>query len=553
MKFFRQNILIISILLIFICCVSAASAVDIDGTDDVDDSMVINEVADIVEDAEVDEASDIVEDVKTGDASGNVVDYEIEDNVGDASDKVTGENLRSEIVITPDTYSQYFNETGYLTDDSDVWELKFMGDFNEVNESFGNFKINRFVTLNLADASFTNIGFDLMDSSLNLVGTNFYANENATNYAPIRIFADSVVVSHVNITVNAPEDRDYFAIDVINTTSVRLLNNIIAYNCAYANNVSYNYAIRAKNSSNINIIENTINATLPLKTVNWNLSAIDADYVAAVAIEKSNTTRFINNTLIVVGDRRVGPNPTLDALIIANSSYAHIEDNVIHENDIVSSDGSYSYIYGIDVYSCEGIQIKNNEIIMNGNESGWDTCGNGTGAAYGIQLSGRHDDVLVSWNNITSTNRGSNLGIYSQNYPEFNNTNLRIYRNIVNVTGHSASNQSWDLLSGIEIQDKTAGINENIVYVYDIEGYTEGHRVFGISYSQWINGTHDYHIYDNVVYVLDGEYAVYLLANTNVTGFVQSNGLMAHIFDSDNAAYAPTTNVNYNWRPPYIY
>lgn len=509
-------------LVMVVCCVSVVSATDINGTDDVSDVIEVDEVTDVVEEDVID---DVSEDI-------------VEEN-DDVSDNIVQENLRNAgTVITADTYSQYFDENGYLTDDSSVWKLTFSGNFTKVSDNFGNFKINRFVTLDLTDAVFTNIGFDLMDNSLNVVGTNFYVNEEATNGAAIRVLADSVVVDHVNITVNAPEGKDYYAIDVVNSTSVRLLNNIITYNCSYSNAENYNYAIRVKNSPSINIIGNTIDATLPLKTVNWNLSgSIDADYVAAVAIENSNTTRFINNTLIVVGDCRVGNYPTLDALIITNSSWVHVEDNIIHENDIVTADGSYSYIYGIDIYSCNGIRINNNEIVMNGNESGWSTCGNGTGAAYGIQLSGRHDNVVISWNNITTANRGSNLGIYSQNYAELNNTNLRIFRNIVNVTGHSAGNQSWNLLSGIEIQDRRAEIYENMVFVSDIGGYTANNRVFGISYSQWINGTHYYNIHNNYVYVPHGDYAVYLLANGNVTGSVIWNSLLAQMFDGDWAVY----------------
>ena len=184
---------------------------------------------------------------------------------------------------------------------------------------------------------------------------------------------------------------------------------------------------------------------------------------------------------------------------------------------------------------------------MNGNESGWSTCGNGTGAAYGIQLSGRHDNVVISWNNITTTNRGSNLGIYSQNYAELNNTNLRIFRNIVNVTGHSVGNHSWDLLSGIEIQDKIAEIYENMVFVYDIEGFTSGHLVSGISYAQWINGTHELRIHNNYIY--DGDYAVYLLDDgNNVTGRVVENSLLAYMFDGNWAVYRGLyVYVDDNW------
>ena len=64
---FNKKLIIISMLVMLVCCVSAVSATDINGTDDVSDDIIIDDNA-------VDEITDIVEDVEIDDASDDVVE-----------------------------------------------------------------------------------------------------------------------------------------------------------------------------------------------------------------------------------------------------------------------------------------------------------------------------------------------------------------------------------------------------------------------------------------------------------------------------------------------
>ena len=488
------------LLLIMVCCVAAVSAADIEQTDDVSDEIVVDEVTDVVEDVE----TDSVDDDTTG-----------EESLGTTTGTINGYN-----------YTRYFDANGNLND-SDVWELTFNGYFDEVDSTFGNFKINKQVAINLSNATFHNIGFDLSSANINLNGGIFNTDANTLNNAVINVYADNVVVNNTVITISAPENENFYAIDVENASNVRLLNNIITYNCGYANSANYNYAIKAKNSSNVNIISNNITVAAPLKTPNWDYwMSIDADYVAGVAIENCDNAKFVYNNLTVIVNNRTNVSTTLDAFIIAGSQWAHIENNTIVENDVVTATGDYSYIYGIDVYSCNGIIIKNNTVTMNGNESGGHIGGNGTGAAYCIQLSGEYSSATISYNTLTTTNQGPNLAIYAQNYAELNSW-IAIYGNIIDVTG-KAGNDPWSLVSGIESQIKSSYIYNNIIHVNNTAGYAEDNYAFGISYSQWLNGTHYYYINNNTVDVINADYAVYLLNNTNVSGSITRNHLIAY-------------------------
>jgi hypothetical protein len=488
-------------LVMMICCVSAVSATDINGTDD----------AIITDDIAVDDVSEIVEEVEIDDASDDVVE---EQNLRNTTGNING-----------NSYTNYFDNNGYLNDSS-VYTLTFNGYFDEVSPTFGNFKINRSIALELSNATFHNIGFDILANNVDVVDTTFTGDASATNNATIGVYAKNVAIANVNIDVAAPEGRDFYAIDIENTENTHLINNTIIYNCNYTNPTNFNYGIKAKNTPNMIIRNNTINATVPLKTVNWALSgSIDADYVAGIAIENCTSVNFIGNTLNVIGDKRAGDYPTLDAFIIANTKNAVIEDNVINENDIVTGENQYSYIYGIDVYSCDNIHINNNTVNMNGNKSGGHIeGGNGTGAAYCIQLSGNHSNVIISNNKLTTKNQGPNLGIYSQNYHA--RSYLKIYGNTIDVSG-KAGNDPWSLVSGIEVQDTSATISGNTITVNNTANYTYGNYAFGISYAQWTNHTHYYDIEDNTVTVYNGDYAVYLMNDTSVGGNVEWNTLKA--------------------------
>lgn len=499
-----------------VCCVSAVSATDMNSTDDtvVADDIVVDEVSDVVEDVEIDNADlSAVNEVQTDDAQ--------EDIVEEQTNPVDG-------TINGQTWDTYFNTTtGYLNTNTNLY---FDGDFYA--KDFGNFKLDKTVTVNAANATFHNIGFDLIGPQVKINGGTFIFDEPTNIAAGLNITGNEGRIENTVIDVKAPQNKDFYAIDVEGASNSKILNNTITYNCTYANPESFNYVIKGRDSSDLNITGNTIHAYLPLKKVNWNLSgSIDADYVAGIAIEHCNGADIIDNTIDVKGTLRGDSFPTLDAVILANSNDVHVEHNTITESDIVTVSGEASYIYGVDVYSCNNIHIAYNDITMNGNKSGGHIEGNGTGAAYCIQLSGQQG-VNIYDNNLTTSNEGPNLAIYSQNYAELD-SHIVIYRNNISVTG-KAGNDPWSLVSGIETQDRYADIRDNIIHVNNTAGYAPGNYAFGISYAQWINGTHYAYIHNNTVEVINGDYAVYLIPERVVTGEVSDNTLIAYTGSGNN-------------------
>ena len=486
---FKYKMIGLVMFVMLICCISAASATDVDNITVPDDTVVIE-----IDDA-ADSVDEVEQDIGTETCDGSNCNCEIE--------VPTLPTRSNTITLTPSNYTTKFTN-GYFNDAS-VDEVIFDGDFSSA--SYTNLFFDQNMTITATGSTFNNIGFALLDPG--------------------------IVLNGATIIIDAPAYNNCYAIAIEHADKAIVINNKINYTCAYDNDGNYNYVIKAINSDDLTIYGNEINATVPLKTVNWASSgSIYADYVAGVAVEYCNNLKFDRNNLTVIGNKRVGTFPTLDAVIIAKSANAKIRGNNISEADIITPEGQASYLYGIDVYACDNITICSNTVDMNGNKTGGKISGNGTGAAYCIQLTGPHTGVKICNNNLTTKNKGPNLGIYSQNYNV--TTNITVCGNHIDVTGN-AGTDPWSLVSGMELQDTYATVYGNTIDVTNIGGYHASYCVYGISYSQSTPGSHTYIIYNNTVKVPHGEYAVYL--DNVVNSVVNDNHLKAHSRSGNGAVY----------------
>ncbi len=496
---FNYKLIGLVMFVMLICCVSAASATDVDNITVPDDTGII-EIDDTV-----DSVDEVEQDRGTGGCDCTNCDCEIE---------VPTLPARSN-PITITTQSDLNNKfTGGVFNDANVDEVIFVGNFS--NGSYTTLNFNQSITITATGATFNNIGFGLLH--------------------------DGIVLNGATIIMNAPNATDCYAIDIESANNNIVINNKINYNCSYENAANYNYAIKAMNSENLTIYGNEINATVPLKQPDWYaVSTIASDFVAGVAVGSCKNFKFDKNNLTVIGNKRVGGFPTLDAFIIAQSENAKIRGNNIRESDTVTTTNQYSYIYGIDAYRCNNLTICSNNVTMNGNKSNTNYEGNGTGAAYCIQLTGPHTGVKICNNNLTTRNQGPNLGIYSQNY--YGTTSLTVCGNNINVTGKAGSDE-WSLVSGMELQDTYATVYGNTITVNNTAGYNSTYYAFGISYCQNTYSDHYYYIYQNDVTVYNGDYTIYLIQSNNPDSYISNNyNLIAYTNTTsktgDDTIYAP--------------
>ena len=426
---FNKKLFGLLIFVMLICCVSAASATDINSTEDISENII----DEVIDDTTIDEVSD-----------DEIDDAVEEDSVDDPQDRgVDKENSRptpNYYVVNSSNVGDYFN-----TATGEVLSTKFLnftGTFNNVG--FSNFVINRNIGLKFSNAVFYDVGFELLRPGLTIDGATFI--------------------------INAPNGDNCIAINVNNAKNSKILNNVINYNCNYANVANYNHVIRVTNSENVEVSGNNITAYLPLKDVDYSqpYPSIYTDLVAGVAVQDSNKFRFTNNRLSVNVSRNNTGYPTLDAFIIVGSQEAYIAHNTIIEIDNKTMPGNNNYLYAVDIYQCPDSVIDMNKITLE-SKGGSFIAGtdNGTGAAYGIQLTGGHTGITISNNNITTSNNGPNCGIYSQNYP--GTTGLSIIGNRINVSGN-AGLHAWSLVTGMELGDNNDYVAGNIINVIEITG-----------------------------------------------------------------------------------
>lgn len=527
-----------------ICCVSVASATDLDNITVPDDTNIIaDDIVESVDDVEIDDVVDDVDDVASEDnVSESINDVEITDDVSESVDdvEITDEKIPSggdRAYVTPSSYYRYFTSAGVLRSTTSL-PLIFNGYFN--NMPFDYFEINRATTINAATATFNNVGFKFTAGNITINGGTFTTTASTNVNHVIDITAGDAEVNGVTMNLTAPKNKEFVAINVAGGTNAKILNNVITYTCTYSNAGYINYVIRVKNSPNTVISGNTITAYLPLKDVAYYVGETDMDWdqVAVVGIENSNGFNLSYNNINVNVTNITGSYPTLDSVIVLDSEDAYIGHNNVTEIDNVTQPGSANYLYAIDVYRCNHLNIDDN-IIKLRSMGGTYIVGtnNGTSTAYGIQLTGGHN-VTITNNDIDTRNNGPNAGIYSQNFG--GETNLTIVNNTIYVEGNAGSHQ-WSLVTGMELQDDFGYIAGNKIKVLNKQGYVPGSNAYGISFSQWGIRNPVFNITNNCVNLINGDYAVYIQSSEPTT-YVTDNCLTSTNYVGDYAVY-PATNV----------
>ena len=307
--------LFIGMLVMMICCVTAVSATDVNGTDD----MIITD------DIAVDEVSEVIDVVESEEA---------DDGVDECECSCVGDNS---ITIDNNNYTSYFNNGWTSTNNN----LTFVGNFDA--KTFGNFKINHHIIVNACGATFTNVGFDLKVSNITLCGGTFIVNETTNITSVISAVADHATIKCVKMNITAPENKDLYGINLVNAEKSKILNNKINYTDLYKNQLNYNYVIKVIDSANVLIDGNRINANVPIKRVNYTRAGLNADMVAGVAIYNCNYLNFTNNNLTTVITNISDIYPTLSGFLILDTSHAKVAGNKIVMIDEITAKNGTNY------------------------------------------------------------------------------------------------------------------------------------------------------------------------------------------------------------------
>ena len=527
---FSKYVLLFSMALILLLCISSVSAADDNPLSAVEDnSIAVEGVDDSVSIMENDENSrgfdsfapsldeDIVEDdnsiVAYSDSSSDKV-LKDSGNIKGAKGSNNGSLGNNTYYIDSSNFNDYF-EDNVLKSEYGNATLIFGGRFDD----FGVIKLySNDTRVTAKDSLFYNTVFDLGANGIVLSNIKMVLDKEFEDneYAGIYVHGDNVTVYNCTLNYTAPEDVTAFGIysdghhdDFV---GLKIINNTINFiGHGYEDN-NYNYGIFLRNTHDSLVYGNRIDCELPLKFIYYAFygayGAVSRDTVAVVAGDYCENLTLSNNYIQSVANHPGTSAPTMDTVILYGCSYSLIENNTIVSEDFITPLGRPNYLYGLDLYSLDDVTIIGNNISVFTNGG----C-SGMGTAYPIQINGPVDHVKVVFNRLTTFNRGPNCGIYSNNY--FGHTFIDIISNFINVTGNASRGEavspSWCLVSGIEAQDSGDNILNNTIIVNDLGNSTKN-NVYGISYVQSTGGGHTYNIqYNNIT--TNGNYGVRILGD----------------------------------------
>ncbi|WP_298521906.1 Ig-like domain-containing protein, partial [uncultured Methanobrevibacter sp.] len=513
----NKNIFICAILVVMmLACVSAVSAAD-----NLDADLAV--AADDAVDLSIDDAKGS-ETLTEGSSSGEIL----------AAD---------ETVVTNSTFFNYFDENGVINKSISAKELTFEGNFS--NLGVDTITIDTPITIsNKNDTMFMDIGFKVISDNVKLTGFDIVRSIDG---AAIDIKGNNVTVDDVYVIIENVGKEDTFAIRAIESNNLKLLNNFIYYVAGVdANNTKvYQQAIQVRDSNNVIIRKNHVDAALPALDVDYgNAAGIDQDYPLAVGIQNGENITFAENTVHLLALNASGSYPTLDLMMVKGVKNLEIKDNDFIEMD-QNGDKKAGYLYLLDIYAIDGGIISGNNITVNST-----TGAEGKGSVYGMQLNGVTTDFVIDNNTFTSEGKSYAYGIYCSDSDYVGGkVYAEITNNLFDITGKPGTGKS-NLVTAMELSITEVVIANNGITTRSIANYSDDARLFGICYSSSNKRNHTYTITDNVINT-DGKYAVYLMnvVDANVT----DNTLFAHELYGDEAVYIDSgNNIVEDNIPPFV-
>ena len=262
--------------------------------------------------------------------------------------------------ITPDNIKNYVDEKGVLNCSDDT--ITFKGEFNG-NESFKMITVNSSVTLNGANATFNNIGFQIIKDGVIINGLKLIESIN-----PVAINvqnAKNVKINEVTINFTSVDGYDNAAIVFINSDEFELIQNTINYvgfTTYNLSNTKSSYGIIISNSTKGKVSKNTFNISSTSCEVFWDeqppgsWNYVRCAFSGGIRIEISNNLTFEQNKLYFEYNNYSGSGDTIYVLDIVDSNNA----NIIHNN--INATG-HDYIYGI-IITGDNFNISGNNITV---------------------------------------------------------------------------------------------------------------------------------------------------------------------------------------------
>ena len=463
--------------------------------------------------------------------------YTVTVTQGYESIELSNDIFEGDIIVTNDSYSQFFNDDGTAKSIITADRIVYISGVLTDKDFIFNVPVN--VTTYTDQATINNGRFEFQSNAKGSNMTGIIINN--TDYTAVAVFIDGAANMNIsNVTITQTNTDGTTVGIAFNKTSGTTIedNNITITGKSYAINNDYQLsqtaAIQGYNSSNNYILNNDINMQ---STGNGGSSyALDSiigievrgeyyiDYSTWKTVNDASENNMVSdNRITLTGDAKymygirfgnqisesIINNNTIDVtspVYAAGVEMGVGEDYQVLYNNITLTATNYTYgviISTNNMGAISGATVYQNNIILAANDN------------YGVQLYGS-DENTVSENVITA------LGNYSMGIAGYNSDENFITDNNITVTGDSSqtkqatSDNVGQYISGILLLARSSAtdnsVTGNIITVVDLSGAD--------AYAVTIKGN-DNTVTDNTLYGtnLKGDNAV----NSTGTNTVEDN------------------------------
>ncbi|WP_458454515.1 right-handed parallel beta-helix repeat-containing protein [Methanobrevibacter sp.] len=346
-------------------------------------------------------------------------------------------------VVTPENFYNFFDENGALKDDVPFDELTFKGTFNNI----GVISIGKAIKLTGVNATFNNASFMLNADGIVLTNVNIILDQqkfDETDGAAIYIGGDNVTVSNSNITYNAPDNVESFAISVDIADDVKIIANNIKYTAKSEGGLK-TMAVNAANADNLVFKDNVVDATIPSVNINSANWPVMEYYSQGVHIENSNNVSFDNNDINVKYNTFNGAYDTIYAVHMIGCNDSRITNNGIELK-------GHTYAYALVSANCDNLTVSGNDIKSTSDDE----------YACGVQVSGEGNAVIDD-NNITAKAVNVTYPVYLDDWGSDSE---------VNLTNNNIKGES-DTVYGVYVEENKTTVSNNTIEV-------DGNHVYGV-------------------------------------------------------------------------
>ena len=203
-------------------------------------------------------------------------------NAETALENQTTENTDEPVIITESNFQDYFDNNNSLNSSFENKTVVLEGEFDDLGVV--NIDAKNVTIRGSEETIMTNTVFSINKDYVTLTNITMnlsYAFEE-NEYSAIKIFANDVSITNINMYYVVPQDVSASGICAEYRRNIKLINNTIYFE-AHNDNDGSDYAIKLERCANPIIDGNTLVSSFPLRLINFETGGVN--HVAGICME----------------------------------------------------------------------------------------------------------------------------------------------------------------------------------------------------------------------------------------------------------------------------